>query len=137
MIQEVKGDLFTSNDSLLHCISKDLAMGKGIAKEFITRYGGRDVLKKQNIKVGSFGCLDIGNGRYVFCLVTKEKYFHKPTYRNLELSLLELWKYCNAKKITALALPRIGCGLDKLEWDKVKCILKKIFNGVRLTIYYL
>jgi len=136
MIQEVKGDLFTSKDSLVHCVSKDLAMGKGIAKEFITRYGGRDVLKKQRIEVGSFGCLNIGNGRYVFCLVTKEKYFHKPTYQNLELSLIALWKYCSTNKITALSLPRIGCGLDNLDWDKVKYILQKVFNGVQLTIYY-
>ena len=38
--QEITGDLFTSPDSLVNCISADLNMGKGIVVEFKRRYGG-------------------------------------------------------------------------------------------------
>ena len=46
---EVHGDLFTSSDSLVHCVSRDLHMGKGIAAEFKKQFGGVDELRQQSI----------------------------------------------------------------------------------------
>lgn len=36
-------------------------------------------------------------------------------------------------------MPRIGCGLDKLEWNKVKEMIKEIFEDTDIVIevYYL
>jgi len=45
---EVRGDLFTSADSLVHCVSRDLHMGKGIATEFKKRFDGVEELCKQS-----------------------------------------------------------------------------------------
>jgi len=45
---EVRGDLFTSCDSLVHCVSRDLHMGKGIATEFKKKFGGVDELRRQS-----------------------------------------------------------------------------------------
>lgn len=33
-----------------------------------------------------------------------------------------------------LAIPRIGCGLDGLEWDKVKDQLNEVFAGESIEI---
>jgi len=49
MFTEVSGDLFTSPDSLVHCVSRDLHMGKGIATEFKKRFGGVDELRQQSM----------------------------------------------------------------------------------------
>ena len=53
MVNEVKGDLFSCPDdeSLAHCISADIRMGKGIAVIFKNKFGGIEELKKQ----GTFG----------------------------------------------------------------------------------
>jgi len=47
-VTEVRGDLFTSSDSLAHCVSRDLHMGKGIATEFKKQFGGIDELHQQS-----------------------------------------------------------------------------------------
>ena len=47
--REVRGDLFQcpSSASLAHCVSEDMAMGKGIAKIFKNQFGGVKELKEQ------------------------------------------------------------------------------------------
>ena len=37
-------------------------------------------------------------------------------------------------KITKLAMPCIGCGLDKLKWEKVREIIKEIFEDMDIEI---
>ena len=46
---EARGDLFDCplTASLAHCVSEDMAMGKGIAKAFKEKFGGVNELKKQ------------------------------------------------------------------------------------------
>ena len=43
----------------------------------------------QNLVIGSVGVL-LRNGRYIYALVTKDRFFHKPTYKDLRLSLESL-----------------------------------------------
>ena len=50
-ITEVQGDLFSSADSLVHCVSRDLHMGRGIATEFKKQFGGVDELRQQSMNV--------------------------------------------------------------------------------------
>ena len=38
------------------------------------------------------------------------------------------------KNITKLAMPKIGCGLDKLKWNNVRCIIKDIFKDLDIEI---
>ena len=47
--REVRGDLFECPEtaSLVHCVSEDMVMGKGIAKVFKKRFGGEKELKMQ------------------------------------------------------------------------------------------
>ena len=47
--REVRGDLFACppSASLAHCVSEDLAMGRGIAKIFKKEFGGVKELKEQ------------------------------------------------------------------------------------------
>lgn len=48
---EVRGDLFSCSRtaSLVHCVSEDMAMGKGIAKEFKKQFNGVQELKGQGV----------------------------------------------------------------------------------------
>lgn len=71
--------------------------------------------------------------------VTKPRYFHKPTYDTLRSSLLALHEHCHGNGVTELCLPRIGCGLDKLQWDRVSRMIREIFadSAMTITVYYL
>ena len=50
MLLHKTGDLFSSpdTDSLAHCVSQDLGMGKGIAVLFKKTFGGVEELKSQS-----------------------------------------------------------------------------------------
>lgn len=130
--REVEGDLFDSKDSLAHCVSKDLRMGMGIAKEFKARFG--DDIERKN--VGECAMLRSGRERRIFYLVTKERYYQKPTYETLSAALQSLRQLCVDNNITKLSMPQIGCGLDRLRWDKVRSMIRDTFKDkVAVTIY--
>ena len=89
-------------------------------------------------KPGGLSTLKRGN-RYIYYLITKEKYWHKPTYETLESSLSALCKHCADNGVRAVSMPRIGCGLDGLTWPRVSEIIKKVFtdSDVKITVYTL
>lgn len=136
-IFEIRGNLFDcpESSSLAHCVSSDLAMGRGIAVEFKDRFGKVEELINQNKKVGQVAVLGpLENGRFVYYLVTKERYWQKPTYETL-LSSLECMKtHAIENHIKLISMPKIGCGLDRLIWNQVKQCLKKVFDGTDIVI---
>lgn len=138
--EEVR-DLFAVPEEyyLAHCISADFGMGKGIVIEFNKRFDMKrklqskypDYINEWHRRKWSFNCILEDR---VFNLITKERYFHKPTYDSLYGSL-NLMKFISVQKcITKIAMPIIGCGLDKLQWDKVSEIIKEIFEDTEIEI---
>lgn len=142
-IYEIKGDLFESSETyaLAHCVSADFAMSAGIAKTFRLKFGKVDGLHhvyNKKTQVGDICCKNVCN-RWIFHLVTKELYYKKPTYTNLKLCLNEMKKVMIEKNLKYLAMPLIGCGLDRLCWKKVKFIITNIFcdTNVEIKVYRL
>ena len=132
MIKEIKGDIFTyPGQYYAHCISKDCALGMGIAVEFNKRFSLKPNLNK--LVTEDSVCVLYNN---IFNLITKDKYWYKPTYKSLRLSLLAMRDIMVENNIHELAMPRIGCGLDKLSWDKVKDIIDEIFKDFTIYVYY-
>jgi len=91
----------------MYCL--DYEMSKGIAVEFKKRFGGVDELKGQGKVVGEVATLARDN-RFVYYMITKERYFHKPTYATFESSLTAMRDHAIANNVTAICMPRIGCG---------------------------
>lgn len=122
-----------------HCISADFRMGAGIAVEFVNRFDMRRILHSKypryldcyinNKLIGD--CILDGK---VLNLITKERYYHKPTYNSLKLALMHMKKLCIDNGIKYVAMPKIGCGLDKLEWSIVTKIIQDIFEDTDITI---
>jgi hypothetical protein len=133
-INEVKGDLFTGPMPYVHCVSKDFKMGAGIAKIFRDKYGSMEYLIGQNKQIGEVAILRIEEG-FVFYLVTKEHYYDKPTYKSMENSLKSLHRILVLNDIDSISIPKIGCGLDKLDWEKVKLLIHKCLIGIKVTVY--
>lgn len=129
-------DLFSvPNDYYLaHCISSDFVMGKGIAIEFVKRFDMRNKLISQYTQYDweyQGYCLIHGK---VFNLVTKEFYYDKPTYKTLTDALWNMRDYVVRYDIKKIAMPVIGCGLDRLEWCKVSEIIKEVFEDTDVEI---
>ena len=41
---------------------------------------------------------------------------------------------CGEKDIRRVAMPVIGCGLDRLEWEKVSEMIQEVFAGTEVEI---
>ncbi|XP_077455203.1 ADP-ribose glycohydrolase OARD1 [Stigmatopora argus] len=134
------GDLFSCpvDETLAHCISEDCRMGAGIAVMFKQRFGGVEELKAQNNLVGQCAVLKRGK-RFVYYLITKKKASQKPTYDNLRQSLEDMRAHCFKNGVIRISMPRIGCGLDRLKWERVSEILEEVFaaTDISITIYSL
>ena len=70
----------------------------------------------------------------VINLITKEKYWQKPTYDTLKQALISCKTICTQNNITRLAMPMIGCGLDRLKWNKVSKIIQEVFDDMAIEI---
>jgi len=129
-------NLFNSRDVVLcHCISNDKAMGAGIAKQFVTRFPElKPTLLSYQTKVGMAVPVHLSKDRTVFNLITKEKYWQKPIYQTMEMALINLKAYVIRYNIKTLSMPRIGAGLDRLEWSKVEEIINRVFKDVDVFI---
>jgi len=139
-VTEAKGDLLAchSSHSLAHCISADCRLGKGIAVQFKRKFGGVPELMAQHKKPGEVAVLRRGQ-RFIYNLVTKPKYYEKPTYDTLRRALAAVREHCCAHQVRHLAMPRLGCGLDGLRWDRVLPLIEQAFHGsdVQVTVYSL
>ena len=131
----ISGDLFTSPStaSLVHCISRDLKMGKGIAKIFRNKFGKVNEMKKQNCQIGECAIIK-NNKRFIYNMITKEKYYNKPTYTNLKKSLIFCKTHAMTNNVNHICMPKIGCGLDKLKWNKVHNIIHDVFKDTNINI---
>ncbi|XP_022092659.1 O-acetyl-ADP-ribose deacetylase 1-like [Acanthaster planci] len=134
-MKEMRGDLFGCSDDecLAHCISEDVRMGKGIAKIFKEKFGGVRELLNQGVKPGGVAVLKRGN-RFIYYLVTKEKYWNKPTYDSLARSLRAMADHCIRNNVHNVSMPRIGCGLDGLKWDRVTTVIRDTLGRTDLTV---
>lgn len=138
--EEIK-DLFSVPDSyyLAHCISADFGMGAGIVIEFNKRFNMKKKLQtcfdgylnefvENNYESD---CLMMGR---VFNLVTKERYWQKPTYITMQGALEMMKKLAVENNVKNIAMPIIGCGLDELQWDEVSKIIKEVFEDTDIEI---
>lgn len=70
----------------------------------------------------------------VYNLLTKKDRYDTVTYENLEKCLYQLKKDAENHGNFYLAFPKICCGQDKLEWDKVKNLIIRIFANTDFQI---
>ena len=132
--EEVR-DLFTVPQGymLAHCISADFNLGGGIARQFCEHYNMRErLMNGYGIDFSEVGIsLQIDN---VHNLVTKRYVKDKPTYADLKKALEDMKAGMELDGQEKVAMPRIGCGLDGLDWGIVKAIIKDVFEDTDIEI---
>ncbi len=144
MIKYIKGNLFTSKNSLAHCVSCDFKMGAGIAKEFKKRW--RDEIL--DIAYDSMECEEMPPGmclttpiddekRVVFNMITKRNYWQKPTYSDFEDALKDMFDQAKSWDAKVVSMPKIGCGLDKLKWSIIEKMILMHQGNIEVEVYEL
>lgn len=139
---EIKKDIFSIQKPCYYvqCISADFAMGAGIALGFNEHFNMKNKLTAvypngytptydNKRMVGD--CILMDN---VLNLITKEKYWYKPTYQSMEEALIKMREIVLKNNIKNIAMPLIGTGLDKLKWNNVSYLIRKIFNNDDVNI---
>lgn len=139
IFNEVQKDLFTVPQGyyLAHCISGDYALGAGIAKAFDQVYNMRFKLHRDYAIPNGEKYANVGRALLVdnvFNLVTKQRCFHKPTYDTLYETLVDMKEQCENFDIEKIAMPLIGCGLDRLDWEQVKDVIEDVFGETDIEI---
>ncbi|MET3938125.1 O-acetyl-ADP-ribose deacetylase (regulator of RNase III) [Paenibacillus sp. PvP094] len=132
--REIQQDLFAMDEAytLAHCISADARMGAGIAVQFRERFGLQvlqEQAKQEALEIGR--CYPVGR---TLNLVTKAKFSNKPTYSSFTRAVQSMRDVCVEQEISKLAMPQIGCGLDRLKWDKVSGIIQDTFADTDVEI---
>ena len=134
--REEQQDLFavSSDYSLAHCVASDLKMSRGIASVFKKKYGRLEELANQRPPTLHLKNNNTKHKRYLYYLVTKSRSCRKPTYRTLWDTLLDLRKHLLDNDIMKLAVPKLGCGLDGLDWRVVRNMLETLFRCTGIEI---
>ena len=132
-IQILKGNdetIFQANTAIAHCISADAKMSKGFAETICRRVNGlHEFCRRAKTSVGSaLPYWDPESNNFIYNLVTKSRFFEKPTLDNLRISLENMRGYALFNNITKISMPKIGCGLDKLQWTDVFKLIQNTFT---------
>jgi hypothetical protein len=146
--KEEKRDLFsvdTKSYVLAHCISADVtatrAMGAGIAKIFRRNYKDMAGVISPFLRVGKSIRYE-KDGDIIYNMVSKPKVYHKiglgiskdNYYDNLKKCLIDVKNQMIEHNETKIAMPKIGCGLDRGKWEEVREIIKEVFEDTNFEV---
>ncbi|XP_067643099.1 uncharacterized protein Targ2 [Eurosta solidaginis] len=138
-LTEMKTNLLYAPESyaLAHAVSADLNTVKGsLAWQFAVIFGNFEELSKQPMTVGNVAVME-NQSRFIYFLVTKENVYETTKYGNLEAALICMREHMRIHEITKIAMPRICCGSDSLDWQRVKQIIRAVFakeNNVEILV---
>ena len=82
---------------------------------------------------------DLTGRRYIYNLVTKEKYCDKPNLSTLSKTLDAMKTHASMHGVSTNALPKLGCRLDQMNWQEVVKLLRDTFaySDVQIIVYTL
>lgn len=135
----IRHDVFTLPEEyvLAHCISQDAKMGAGIAKAVRNEWDVYhiDELSRMNaLEVGT-SVLQRDGGPYpIFHMITKKRYYDKPTRKTFNKALADMAEQVERKGIRKLGLPLIGSGLDGLDWYETERSIREMFQDIPVDI---
>lgn len=160
----INGDLFRVVDDLFqagkepvaaHCIAADFGMSGGIAAQFVKKMNMRNLLHEQmetqmaldpsiqripNPYKHSYGSTyqglvgEVVKVSHVYNLITKPWTYEKPTYKDFIAALESLKKAMVEGGEKLLVIPKLGCGIDGLEWPAVNRIIKYTFGDTDIHV---
>ena len=116
-------------NSIGHFISADGNMGKRFADFFSHNIPSlRPTCKKAKLLMGQvFPFWDSTSRRYIYNLVTKERFFDKPDLYTLLNTLEAMKSHAAMYGFSTIAFPKVGCRLDQMNWQETVKLLGDVF----------
>lgn len=137
-MNEIKGNIFDSKNSIIHFISADLKMETSFSIFFKMMFGGLSELQTQNLGVGDCGILE-RNNRYILYPILKYNSWNYADFKDFEKSMNKLKEICLDKNIKEISISNFEGKIDKFEWEQVKMTIAKTFNdtNIKVAVYCL
>ena len=143
LYKEEMKDLFsliTENYYFVQCISADFVMDKDIALKFNEYFNTKATLTQEYNNYLSIWDNTIKQG---FCikqgrtlnLVIKRNHWDGSTYEIMQNALNKLRDIVIMNDIHKIAMPTIGCGFDKLDWNIVSQMIQNTFKDINIEIF--
>ena len=131
---EIQGNVLQSTDSIAHCTSADFKLGAGIARSIKRRFPTQYPDKKAIASKVIWPQWIPEWQRFVYHLITKVRFSHKPTYKALRLFLETMKNHAENNKILRFSMPQIGWGLDKPDRSKIQTLIQEVFRPTNIEI---
>ena len=130
---------------LVNSVNLKGVMGKGVALAFREAFPENYKLYKKAceekvIDIGKIFVTETGEffPKYIINFPTKNHWRYPSKYEWIEAGLKSLVEWLREHKIASIAIPPLGSGNGKLDWQKVKKIILKYMdefkNGMEITI---
>ena len=119
---------------LAHCITADFSLGAGVARKIALIFNMKEKLHRfftPGVKYHLGDALLVDN---VFNLVIKRDPTKKAKYKKLRAALEDMKDQMEENLITKVAIPRLGCGHEGMDWDRVKTIIEEVFVDTNAEI---
>ena len=144
ILQRVYGtenSILEQPNSIGHCISADAQMSKGFAQFLSERVPRlRRTCRRANLLNDQvFPFWDYSSRRYSYNLVSYKKYSDKPDLQTLATALRGMQAQATMNGASAFSVPKIGSGLDQMDWQDVVKLLRNIFlySDIQIVVYSL
>ena len=128
-------------NSIGPCISADAQMSEGFEQFLSERVPRlrRTCSQANFLKDQVFPFCDSSSRRHIYNLVTKEKYSDETDLQNLATTLQIIQAHATMHGVSTIAIPKIGCGLDHMNWQDVVKLLRNIFaySDIQIVVYSL
>lgn len=119
-------------DALVNSVNLMGIMGKGIALAFKETFPENNKLYRKACETGE---IDIGKifvtetgqlfPKYIINFPTKKHWRHPSKYEWIEAGLRSLKDWLRKNHISSIAIPPLGSGNGKLDWNRVKLMIKE------------
>ena len=134
VVKYATGKFMESSSSLVSCVSGDMRAKSSPMTKFVVRYSHlRPTEDSVNHVRGMLVYWDSELSRYIYLLMTKEKYTDVAKYDDLKSCLRKMSAHAALKGVSCFAMPRIGVVDDRLEWTNVAICLESIFQDIFCT----
>jgi O-acetyl-ADP-ribose deacetylase (regulator of RNase III) len=149
MIYEKVGNILTAEKGIIaHGCNCYGVMGAGLALQVAKKYphvydrykNFCNAHKDKRKMLGDCQVIMVGSDLSIANLFTQEYPGPDAKYEHVEVALTKLFKFAILLD-KDVHLPRIGCGIGGLEWDKVKALIEKTYNahksypGINVTLW--
>ena len=104
-------------------------MSKGFANFLSHRIPGlRSTCRKSKLSMGQvYPFWDSTGKRYIYNLVTKERFCDKPNLPTLSKTLEAKKIHASTNGVSTIAIPKLACELDQMDWQEVVKLLRDTF----------